>query len=361
MSVKIIYKNLLFQHRKSTIIKHYKNELEGIIQKKGEKLKPISDEYRNKIKEFYRRFGIKSVDTSWHEFIYSVTGKEDVRYIPEDLYHYFIEPVYTHGDNSLENKSFMELILPPPLVAFPRNVIYCMDSILFDSNRNTISERQALQIISNYKELIIKPSVVTGSGRGVQIIDNTLNDLSEFGDNFVIQERIIQDDNHSKFNTTSVNTEKIISMVEGNEVSILTSILRVGAPGSITDTASKGDGFSVGILPDGKLNSIGYTLTGDKVSADFSGRLLEKCSSPEHEEIIEIIKKCHIQIPYFKIISWDFAISNEHKPILIEYNLNYPDVLIYQLSNGPLFAEKTEEKLEECKELNKKRKSYLFT
>ena len=53
-------------------------------------------------------------------------------------------------------------------------------------------------------------------------------------------------------------------------------------------------------------------------------------------------------MPYFGIISWDFAVNENGMPILIEYNLGYPDVMIYQMNNGALFGDKTEDVLKYC-------------
>ena len=60
----------------------------------------------------------------------------------------------------------------------------------------------------------------------------------------------------------------------------------------------------------------------------------------------------------FGIISWDFAVDENSEPILIEYNLNYPDVMIYQMNNGPLFGDLTQTILEDVREKLKKERWY---
>ena len=66
------------------------------------------------------------------------------------------------------------------------------------------------------------------------------------------------------------------------------------------------------------------------------------------------IKKAHKMLSRFGIISWDFAVDENSEPILIEYNLNYPDVMIYQMNNGPLFGDLTQTILEDVREKLKK-------
>ncbi len=169
--------------------------------------------------------------------------------------------------------------------------------------------------------------------------------MEEYGRDFLIQKRILQHPQYSRFNETSVNTEKIISFLYKGNVHILTSILRVGAPGACTDTASGGRGFTIGIKENGQLNDVGFNIFGEKFYKNAAGELLSSIRLGAHQDICEIIKRAHVALPRFGIISWDFAVDASGEPILIEYNLNYPDVLIYQINNGPLFGELTDEVL----------------
>lgn len=138
------------------------------------------------------------------------------------------------------------------------------------------------------------------------------------------------------------------------EVYILTSILRVGAPGSHTDTASTGRGYTVGINENGQLNEVGYNVFGESRSENVAGRRFQDIRLIAHERICAEIKKAHKLLSRFEIISWDFAVEKNGEPILIEYNLNYPDVMIYQMNNGPLFGDLTQAILEDVREKLKK-------
>ena len=148
--------------------------------------------------------------------------------------------------------------------------------------------------------------------------------------------------------------ETVKSMFFNGEVHILTSILRVGAPGSHTDTASTGKGYTVGIGLNGQLNKEGYNIYGERRTSTSSGRMFENVVLCGHDEICSQIKKAHKMLSRFGIISWDFAVDENGEPILIEYNLNYPDVMIYQMNNGPLFGDLTQTVLEDVREKLKK-------
>ena len=139
------------------------------------------------------------------------------------------------------------------------------------------------------------------------------------------------------------------------EVYILTSILRVGAPGSHTGTASTGRGYTVGINENGQLNEVGYNVFGESRSENVAGRTFRDIRLIAHERICAEIKKAHKLLSRFEIISWDFAVEENGEPVLIEYNLNYPDVMIYQMNNGPLFGSLTERVLEDVKKRQKEK------
>ena len=185
-----------------------------------------------------------------------------------------------------------------------------------------------------------------GGGTGVKLVEsgNVKKEiLDEYKSDYIVQRCITQHEQYKEFNPSSVNTEKIISMFFKGEVYILTSILRVGAPGSHTDTASTGRGYTVGINENGQLNKVGYNVFGESRSE----RLIA------HEKICAEIKKAHKLLSRFEIISWDFAVEENGEPVLIEYNLNYPDVMIYQMNNGPLFGSLTQRVLEDVKKRQK--------
>ena len=77
---------------------------------------------------------------------------------------------------------------------------------------------------------------------------------------------------------------------------------------------------------------------------------------PAYKKILDVIKNEHVRFGYFKLISWDFSVSPDKTPILLEINLMSQGINLHQLSNGPLFGELTDEVLAEIfSETNKRR------
>lgn len=329
---------------------HFKNELKNLEKHAFNSCKRLPKEYKKQIKSYYSSLGYKKIDLRWHKYIFSQTGKMDVRFIPENLYHIKIEPHFTKTRTEWEDKAYMNRFLP--FVQYPEVVVRNVNGYYIDNDDKIISIEEAESLVSQSGNLIIKPTIESGSGRGVRLIrtgEFSKKILSEYNKNFIIQKQLLQDKTYAQFNKSSVNTEKIISFLHNGEVFILTSMLRVGAAGAITDTASTGEGYTVGIKDDGSLNKEGYSIYGKKLSATSDGVLFSTIKLEKHREIIKIIKNAHKKLLYFGIISWDFSVDNKGNIILIEYNLNYPDVLIYQMNNGPLFGNMTEIILKECK------------
>ena len=327
--------------------RHYFSELEALCQHMEMKKLPI--DYERSIREFYSKYGIKKIDLQWHQYIYSTTSDMNPAYIPETFYHIDVEPLYTNPRSEWEDKAYMQNILSG--INFPNTIMRNVNHYFIDNEGKIIDRNDALEIIRNKdKKLIIKPTLDSGGGRGVCAIDSSLIDeevLLEFDKNYIIQDCITQHKILNSFNESSVNTEKIISFLHRGEVYILTSILRVGEKGAITDTASTGRGYTVGIKEDGSLNEIGYNIFGDKYYANASGVSFRDIVLPAHTIILETIKECHKRLPYFGLISWDFATGEKGEPILIEYNLGYPDILIYQMNTGPIFGDLTDMVLQE--------------
>lgn len=329
---------------------HFKGELISLKKKSIHPILKLPNDYKNEIIKYYYDLGYKNIDLSWHQYIYSQTGKMDVKFIPENLYHSIIEPCFTRTKTDWEDKAYMSRFLPD--ANFPETVVRNVNGYYIDNLDTIISIDEVIQLMQKYDSLIIKPTIESGSGRGVKLIKKEeygVGLFDKYGKNFIIQRPIKQSQVYAQFNKSSVNTEKIISLLFEGEVYILTSILRVGAEGAITDTASTGEGYTIGINTDGNLNSYGYSIHGKTMDRTNDGTLFSEIMLSKHTEILNIIKREHKKLPYFGIISWDFAVDENENVVLIEYNLNYPDVLIYQMNNGALFGDLTEKILERCK------------
>ena len=88
---------------------HFKRELENVRKKSPVEVKSLDSSQLKQINDFYNGFGFHGVDTRWHEYLYAVTGRHSVNYIPENFYHCTIEPLYTRGSVDLEDTPIVYL------------------------------------------------------------------------------------------------------------------------------------------------------------------------------------------------------------------------------------------------------------
>ena len=336
---------------------HFRKELRKVEKQSSIADNQFTASMTAQARDFYKQFGFNNIDLRWHNYLFAVTGRFYVDYIPENFYHCVIEPLYTRGSDDIEDKAYMCRMLPG--IHMVPNVIKNIKGVFFDENENVLSEDDVLRYLNGLQcNMIIKPSRQTGGGTGVQLIESGNFDkaiLDKYKSDYIVQKCILQHEQYKEFNPSSVNTEKIISMFFEGEVYILTSILRVGAPGSHTDTASTGRGYTVGINENGQLNKVGYSVFGESRSENVAGKQFQSIRLLAHEKICAEIKKAHKLLSRFEIISWDFAVEENGEPVLIEYNFNYPDVMIYQMNNGPLFGSLTSRVLEDVKKRQKEK------
>jgi len=119
-------------------------------------------------------------------------------------------------------------------------------------------------------------------------------------------------------------------------VKIYSVILRIGAKGSKVDNASSG-GVCIGITSDGHLKSVGHTLDGQTVKIPCPTDV----TIPAYNDIIVMASRLHPLMPWSRIVSWDFAVNENEKPVLIECNMSSGGINVHQLNNGPLFGDDT--------------------
>lgn len=339
--------NTLFKRRYE---RYFVRELESIESKSHVSIIHLSADQKCDVKQFYAQHGFNKIDTRWHEYIWSVTGKWSPLYVPESFYHNILERIYNDKKmNAWEDKSYMEMYLPD--VLFPETVIVNVNGYFLNSCHEIIPYEQAVTSLEEMDEFIVKPSRASGGGRGVQLVQRSdiIRTINEIGKNYVVQRRINQSSELASFNASSVNTEKLLSFLFHGKVYILTAFLRVGAPNAIVDNASGGKGYTIGIDNHGKLADYALNIYGEKFETDYSGSPFKGRVLSKHTEICDIISKAHLRLPYFGLMTWDFCVDDRERPVLIEYNTSGAEVLINQLCCGPLFGDMLDEVLLDAK------------
>ena len=330
--------------------------------------KPITLEQRNKIEDFWTpyvkgRYAKASFDTKWFDIYNSLNYKNNrlEYYIPDDFYYCFVDTYYSDFQSAkiVDDKNMYDMFFND--VKQPKTIARKINGLYLNAAYKPISEEELIDLCINVGNIIIKKSINSVGGKGVQFWDkhasiNELKIIIEGMQDFVIQEIIEQHPELSKANESSINTIRIVTFIFKGEINILSSILRMGVSGMRVDNASSG-GLACGIDKNGRLKSYATDIKAKVYHKHPSGINFDEIVIPNFDKCIKLVKNL---APRFynisKLISWDLSIGKDGEPILIEFNLSYGDLAIHQTTNGPIFGELTEEVLMDVAENHK-----LFT
>ncbi len=208
--------------------------------------------------------------------------------------------------NDLSNKyHFFEIAKP-----FFHRVI-----MLFDENteRNTF-----ISFCIETHRLFVKP--LTGSeGDGSFIIDvenerdaiSLFDILSEPKKKWMVEERILQNDELAQWNASSVNTVRLPSFLNRNGFYVLAPIFRTGRAGKSIDNTSAGGVFALIDHITGRICSEGYDIFGHVYDKHPDSYItFRDYQIPKWDELLSTAENAHRSFPHHLYIAWDFALTD---------------------------------------------------
>lgn len=333
-----------------------------IIKNATPPIKELNNSQVKEIKDYYSKFGLKIRQPRYHRILTSINDEFSVKYIPEDIFHENILPALNDGGQARAwgNKAMFDYFFPHE--TFPKTVVRNMNELFYDEKYEIISRNEAVKIAESLDGFVIKPIIDTGSGEGVKYIDDK-SIINELFDNYrcdyLIQLPIEQHQFYKSLNPSSVNSLKIMSLLWEGKTVILSTMIRIGAKGSFTDNLSSGGAYVLSVNKEGCIQGKKFADMGNVYETPQSLSGFYNKSIPGYSVVVDVIKRLHIKMPYFKLISWDFAINESENPMIIEYNLSSPNARNHQIYNGPLFGDLTDEVLEYVNNKQSRRQSYL--
>ena len=320
--------------------------------------KELTKEQKKEIQDFYSNLLGYHIPLDYHKYFTSRTGIYSKLYFPTSIYKtdivgrlnvYPLKRAYT-------DKNISDIILPN--IHQPKVFLKNMNGYFYFEGK-PVDRNDAIQLCSNLGEVIIKPSL-TGRGIGVSkiTIQNGLTNLDEksiqevfdvYKEDFLIEELVHQHPLMTALNPSSINTIRIVTYRNDMEIVVVYTVIRIGRKDKPIDNESAG-GISTIIYQDGTLGKYAYGSPGnDNIEFTDSGVRLEGYMIPSFSNAIDMVKKAHYQLPYFKLMGWDIAIEEDGTPTMREFNTT-PD--LSQSANGPAFGEYTEMILKEAKSRN---------
>jgi len=294
----------------------------------------------------------------WHRFYKAHFGYFDERFVPADIYSLFFERRLNPKTFSslLQHKGMLHHFIPSE--NRPDTIVSNINANLFDENNVLITKDAAMEKLVSFDRFIIKPSINSGGGKNVQLINlenfdknvalNHIKDLFlKYGNDFICQKVIQQHEELKKFNPDSINTFRIVTLNINNTISVLTSLIRIGNIGQIVDNMTAG-GMFIGIKPDGYLHHSSTSYKWEKLLKSPVGIVFEGIHMKNFEKTKNTVLYFHKLIPFASMITWDISVDKFDRVIVIEINLDSVDSVPVQFFNGPLFGNRTEEVIEYC-------------
>lgn len=321
------------------------------LKKYIDKTSTLSVDQKKKIKDFWKPYC--RVSTKWVQYYSAKNGKFDPRYIPNTLYYTKIDQYFNarklgYGFN---DKNYYSLIFPS--VKQPRTILRNIGGLIFDENYKQIDVNEAECRITSEYEIIVKPSLESGSGRDISFYNSEqkkeihmlLNDSKQ--KDYIVQSIVKQHPALEKVHPGSLNTIRVCTIMLKDGVHVLSAVLRMGVNESRIDNVTAG-GISAAILPDGTLDKFAYTYyTGERLEKHPQGLVFEGYEIPCYSEVINTVKELAQTLGNFRLVSWDMAVDASGSVVLIEANMRKGGINLHQFDNGPLFGELTEKVLNE--------------
>ena len=352
MSVKILYNSILNQTEKMPqYLETFKTCVcEDIaITKKRDLYNSIqwTPKQQKEFDDYWLDVYGKKISNKWHRLYQASSGVFSVDYIPEKLYTTKIEPKMNDRRYAriLEDKSLIEILCNGCGCTVPKTLAVCSGGRCYDGKRFPVDKKKLAEDLLGWS-FVIKPTVGTSSGIGVEFIDPTfsysLKDmfriLNSHGKDYIVQARINQHPLFAEFNSTSVNTIRITTFIANGDIHHVPLAFRIGRKGKKVDNIHAG-GIGVGVRDDGTLLPDAYELGyGDKAkrfqSHPDSKIIFAGTSLPMIPNIIKAAYRVHSRMSHIGIISWDFTIDEQSTPVLIEANMTGQGIWFPQIIHG---------------------------
>ena len=176
--------------------------------------------------------------------------------------------------------------------------------------------------------VFVKKVALSSMGKGIELVDLREQRLSEeeyfvrliSTGKYLLEERVIQVPEMARFNPSSVNTIRCITLKTDRGVEIPWCFMRTGRNGAFVDNGGSGgliigvDADSGAVFSDGidEYNNVYKVHPDTKVS--FIGSVV-----PQWEDMIAFCKKAAAEFNDVRYLSWDMALT-ENGWIVIEIN-----------------------------------------
>lgn len=286
--------------------------------------------------------GYSSLD--WHKAYCLANNLDSANYLPEDFYYAEVEPSLNNFEYAKPymDKSYFGFLLQEG--DYIGNEFFHVNGQYYSADGSVATYEKLEAWALQQNEIVFKPAVETGGGRGIHIGKSLdiLPIIKGTNSRFIIQSVLIQHQGMAVFHPDSLNTVRIMTLRKGGEIIPLSAVYRVGVGESRVDNQAAG-GISCGIDENGTLREFAYDKNLGKCTVHpTTNKTFLGAKIPNWNGVIDVALRNHKRLTEFDIISWDIAIDESGIAKIIEFNLLSQEINFLQINNGPLFSEHTE-------------------
>jgi hypothetical protein len=337
--IPVAVRNQVRVQRVEPVVKYiYRRELSQFIKSSN----CLSEE---KVKETMQEHGYCD---RWAGVYTALNGIPAQDYVPEDFFHIHILPRMNNMKfiKAYEDKNIYDIM---PLKKYtPLAVARKIEGRYFNADYNPVTPDEIKQLINAANsDLVVKPAIDSGSGKDVWI-GSCAEAFQEFirrpaRNDTIVQQRIKGDAFSREINPTSFNTVRAMTAFTGKEYVVVASALRMGRSGSKVDNQNTG-GLVLGLQENGDFCEFAY----DKYLNRYdrhpdSGFVFKGKTLPGFEDIKRACIDSHKYLPHFGLISWDIAKDNTGAVKIVELNIDWQGINLFQSALGPLFGRHKDE------------------
>ena len=311
---------------------------------KSNKFRKLNRGEKKSVKKFWNSYG-KKVSSDWCAYFSYGNGIVDPRYLPIGLYRSEIGSKL--GLPYIDDKNMYNIIYNTKQ---PKTIARVQNGDFQSESYNIISLDDVVKRCRESKNVIVKISRGSSCGKGIFFWDDKKTDkdliaLLQEHKNLIIQEVVKQHEFLSSIHPESLNTLRIVTLMIDGKVVLLRSLLRMGRNSSKVDNFSAG-GVICAIDENGFFHDKAVQSNQEVLDRHPSGFVFSGKRIPSFDKVVNDAKRLHEKMSQFKIVHWDYSISEEGEPILIETNLPLGQMDMHQLNTGPFFGEYTERVLD---------------
>ena len=354
--LKSIIINVFTQVRKQRFRKYCFGFADKIEVQLDHKKTPALDKHYRLWKQL-----VHNVNPKWYRIYSTISGIEDYRYVPPDIYYTVLEPILNQRSmcRGYKNKNFYERLNSNNL--FPNTYIRNINGVFYDREYTPIFEKdirnQFNTLLDGVNKVLIKPALFSGGGRDLRIFDLSVEELSidflqeQYKKDYIIQEYIESTEYFRQFNPTSLNCIRINTYrsVTTNEVYTDEILFLIGGKGSVLSNTHAG-GLYIDVKTDGSLGKFAVDGKGLKhfAPAGVNKKFSKFDKVPQINEFQKVASDVAYLYPYQRLLGLDLCMDKNGKVRVIEINNMFTGIG-GQMLCGSLFKDYTDEVIQYCK------------